>query len=668
MPASVIKYGVRSAEETGESGTYDFVLSDETTDRVGDIIEVDGWKLSAFKKNPVALYGHDNSRLPIGKWERVRIEGKKLLGRLRLAPEGTNAFTDSVRKLLDLRMLNACSVGFHTIKAAPLDPENPWNGYRFIEQELLECSVVTVPANPNAVLQRALSEFPTEVRQLLLANRGPVQLPAPTTHVKRDTTQPPNAGGKAMAKLAELIQQDRDEILTIRDAQAPFFKKISEGEELDETETQEFDRLGTELAGIEKRLAMREQTEKALGQSSAARNNTSLAAPAVIGNGKAAPLATAKKERPLDLLIKMQVVHLKAFVERKPLDVMAREIYPDRQDMEAVTKAVTNPAQTTVAGWAAELVEVGVADFLDALRPASVYGQLSAMGPRFSFGRNGQLKIPRRNSGTGAAPDLRGAFVGEGQPIPVRRGSFGAVTLVPHKMGVISTFTKEMAQYSTPAIEGLIREGIIEDTAVAIDTALLDAVAGDAIRPAGLGNGVTPIAGAAGGDIDAVTADIAAAIAPFITANAADRLVWLANPGQIFKLQWLASPIGTYPFRDQAAAGNLGGYPVIPSTTIPATELWLVRYADFISSTADTPEFDVSDVATIHEDDGSYPADQAMRPGTSTVLPIVGGAGTAAQPVRSLWQTASIGIRMLMGMDWAMRRAGMVSKVTGITW
>jgi HK97 family phage major capsid protein len=290
------------------------------------------------------------------------------------------------------------------------------------------------------------------------------------------------------------------------------------------------------------------------------------------------------------------------------------------------------------------------------------------MGTRFTFGRNGVIKIPRRNKVKNAPGDLRGAFVGEGQPIPVRRGSFGSISLTPHKMGVISDFTREMAAHSTPAIEGLIREGIIEDTADAIDTALLDAVAGDAIRPAGLLNGVTPITGTAGGGIAAMTADISAILAPFITANASDRLVFLINPSAVFKLQWASTAVGVYPFRDQVSAGNIGGIPFIQSTNIPATQLILVRYADFASAAADTPEFDVSDVATLHEDDGAYPTDQAMRTGTATVLPIVDGAGAVAKPTRSLWQTASIGIRMLLDMDWAMRRASMVQTVTGITW
>lgn len=677
MPAT-LKYGIRATADPETPGTYDFILSDETQDRVGDVIEARGWKLTNFRKNPVALYGHDNSRLPIGKWVNVRVEKAQLIGTLQLAPEGTNSFTDAVRKLLDLRMLNACSVGFHPIKADPLDPDNPWGAWRYKEQELLECSVVTVPANPNATVQRALSEFPAEVKSLLLAASGTgqrVSIPA-VSAAKSGPVTPNQKGAGPMTKLAELIQQDRDEIIALHDKQAPFHTKIAADEDLTDDEAAEFDQIEADKLVVSKRLAQREATEKAIGQQVATRQAAApggLASPALRSTFPAKSPASSR-ERPLDLLVKLGVVHLKAFIERRNVMEQWKESYPERQDVEAIVKAVTNPAQTTVAGWAAELVETATWDFIDALRAISVYGDLAPRGVRFTFGRNGQLKIPRRNggSGAGAAPDLRGAFVGEGQPIPVRRGSFGAVTLVPHKMGVISTYTREMAQYSNPQIEGLIREGIIDDTAYAIDTALLDAVAGDAIRPAGLGNGVVGIPGAAGGDIDAVTADVAAAILPFVAANAASGLVWLVNPAKAFKLQWLASPIGTYPFREQAQAGTLGGFPMIQSTNVGLTDLWLIRATDFASSTADTPEFDVSDVATIHEDDGGYPADQAMRPGTSTVLPLATGTSGAgaitAAPVRSLWQTASIGIRMLLGMDWAMRRAGMVTKITGVTW
>jgi hypothetical protein len=53
-------------------------------------------------------------------------------------------------------------------------------------------------------------------------------------------------------------------------------------------------------------------------------------------------------------------------------------------------------------------------------------------------------------------------------------------------MAVISTFTREIAEHSTPAIEGLIREAILRDTAVALDAVPLDNNAATVIRPAGL--------------------------------------------------------------------------------------------------------------------------------------------------------------------------------------
>lgn len=672
-------YGTRAAEsvQKDDPDTLDFVMSDGSVDRYGDVIEAAGWQLTAFRKNPVCLYGHDGSdRLPIGRWENVRIVGKALMGTLRFAARGTSAFSDVIRDLFAQKILNAVSVGFKPLKAEPLDPQKPWEGYRYIKQDLLECSVVAVPANANALIQRALQSTPPDVRARLLAKSG-IEQPErrPGLIVAKSGPRTPLKGGPAVTKLSELIQADRDELIKLNDAQAEMHAIVAEGGELSAEQADEFERIEVEKSGIQKRLDQRLATERALGGQAAHR--------APVLNGQITPpgvqpgpserqfaKARAEKERPMDTLVRLATVHLKAFVERKPEDVMMRELYPERTDMDAVLKAVTNPAATTVAGWAAELVDTAILDFMEALRPVSVYSQLSGRGQRFSFGRNGSVKIPRRIGGTGAgaAPDLRGAFVGEGQAIPVRRGSFGSVTLVPHKMGVISTFTREMAQQSTPQIEGLIRQGIIEDTALAIDTALLDAIAGDAIRPAGLMNGVTPIAGTAGGGVAAIQGDLSKLIAPFVTANAANDIVILINPAKVFALQWASTAVGVFPFRDQANAGTFGGYPYIASTNVLPTDLIAVRYSDFMTSTADTPEFDVSDVATLHEDDGGYPADQAMRSGTATVLPIIDAAGVEAKPVRSLWQTASIGIRMLLGMDWAMRRSGMVQKVNNITW
>jgi hypothetical protein len=155
-------------------------------------------------------------------------------------------------------------------------------------------------------------------------------------------------------------------------------------------------------------------------------------------------------------------------------------------------------------------------------------------------------------------------------------------------------------------------------------------------------------------------ADIKALIAPIVAARGGRDLVLLMNTAQSLSLSWVVTPNGEFVFAD-VNDGTLRNLTVITSTTVPAGMLIMVDAAEFASATGDTPEFDVSDVATIHEED-------------TAPLPIVGGTvqppviGSIAAPVRSLWQTASIGVRMMVDMNWTMRRANMVSWMTGVTW
>ena len=95
------------------------MLSDETVDRYGDVIAADGWDLTDFKKNPIALFGH-RSRLSNRHVGKLRVDGKELRGHLKMAPEGTSARIDEIRKLIDAGILRAVSVGFSPIETKPL--------------------------------------------------------------------------------------------------------------------------------------------------------------------------------------------------------------------------------------------------------------------------------------------------------------------------------------------------------------------------------------------------------------------------------------------------------------------------------------------------------------------------------------------------------------------
>ena len=161
-----------------------------------------------------------------------------------------------------------------------------------------------------------------------------------------------------------------------------------------------------------------------------------------------------KKLTAIDHLIRAGTIQLLAHRDRVPFQQKMLEIYGDDECTRAVLewsiRAATAPAMTTQTGWAAELVQQLVTDFMAVLYPKAVYPRLAALGLSLSFGSNGRIIIPTRAT----TPTIAGSFVGEGLPIPVRQGLFTSQTLTPKKMAVITTWTREISDHSVPGDRG----------------------------------------------------------------------------------------------------------------------------------------------------------------------------------------------------------------------
>lgn len=143
-----------------------FTISTGAIDREQDKIALDGWDLRNFKRNPVVLWGHDASRLPIGRAADLVIEDGALKATVDFIPfdlpEG-GAFAESVYRLARGGFIAATSVGFRPLKwSYSTDKDrgaDDWfPGIDFNEQELVELSIVTVPANPEALIEPAQGE------------------------------------------------------------------------------------------------------------------------------------------------------------------------------------------------------------------------------------------------------------------------------------------------------------------------------------------------------------------------------------------------------------------------------------------------------------------------------------------------------------------------------
>lgn len=129
-----------------------FVASTDTPDRHGDVVQ-QNWDFREFRKNPVLLFQHDQSSLPIGRIERVWTDTNKTYARAIGLPQGMDELADKVWSFIKGGFLNAVSVGF-----LPLEPPQEryskagdWLGWTFPKNSLLELSVVSVPANPDAL-------------------------------------------------------------------------------------------------------------------------------------------------------------------------------------------------------------------------------------------------------------------------------------------------------------------------------------------------------------------------------------------------------------------------------------------------------------------------------------------------------------------------------------
>lgn len=146
---------LRAYVQKGEGDTVTAVASSENPDREGESLKAEGWILDHFKENPVLLWAHDAFSLPIGKVTDIGVVGKQLVAKFVFAAHG---FAQDVQQLVKDGFLNTLSVGF-----MPLERDDQGNT---VKQELLELSIVNVPANADARVSRAFKSFQERVKTL----------------------------------------------------------------------------------------------------------------------------------------------------------------------------------------------------------------------------------------------------------------------------------------------------------------------------------------------------------------------------------------------------------------------------------------------------------------------------------------------------------------------
>ncbi|MGL4519596.1 MAG: HK97 family phage prohead protease [Phocaeicola sp.] len=135
------------------------ILSDSSLNRYGYRVLTEGMNIDFFLKNPVMLYMHlrdEGSKFwgdskAIGHWEDIKIEGDVLSA----VPvfDMVDELSQTIAKKFEAGTFNAASVGIRILGTSS-DKDKLVPGQRretVTECELMEASIVDVPANANAV-------------------------------------------------------------------------------------------------------------------------------------------------------------------------------------------------------------------------------------------------------------------------------------------------------------------------------------------------------------------------------------------------------------------------------------------------------------------------------------------------------------------------------------
>jgi hypothetical protein len=300
-----------------------------------------------------------------------------------------------------------------------------------------------------------------------------------------------------------------------------------------------------------------------------------------------------------------------------------------------ILRATSSPATTTDPSWAGPLARRVVSSLLQEIVSISAAADLLTRALRLNFDRAGVILLPGRQ----LANHGNVGWIAEGAPIPVRDYTTNLLSLRPHKLASITTYTQEMARSSN--VEEMVRSLISEDVALQLDTALFSITAETAIVPGGILAGVTATTAASGTDKrENMVEDIENLVAAIAANKGGSSPVFITDPAHCAAAKAWLSP--------------LFDYPILASTALTPGTLICVEARSLAATVVDAqPDFATAESAVLHYD--TAPAD------------IVSG-GTPATPTKSLFQTDGIALKLTISNVAWMMRAAHVAWTQNVNW
>ncbi len=325
---------------------------------------------------------------------------------------------------------------------------------------------------------------------------------------------------------------------------------------------------------------------------------------------------------------------------------LAKQHFRDMPEVALALRAAVDAGDTTTSGWASQLVPAALQmqnEFIDLLRPATLIGRIPGLR-RVPF----NVAVPLQSGG--------GTYnwVGEAKPKPVTKAAFQSATLRWAKAAGIIVITRELARFSSPSAETIIRNELVKGCAQFLDGQFIDdAVSATSDHPASILNGVSPNS-PSGTTAEAVRFDLSVLAAAFISGNQdPTNAVLLLSATTAMNLALMRNALGNREFPDiNVKGGNIDGIPAVVSETV-STRMALVNADDILVADDGAINIDVSEQATVEM--SSTPLTGEESPVDSTIM-------------RSLWQSNLVGLRVETFMTWKRARSSSVAWIDGVAY
>lgn len=448
---------------------------------------------------------------------------------------------------------------------------------------------------------------------------------------------------------------------------------MDEGRSMNTAEKEEFDTLKGEIKALESDIEItkdllaveKADIETAKPVNGAVKEKAAVVPGRPIGNADLS-LKTVEKLAPGIAFARQAICLIHARGDHTKAAQFAEKYYPQTENVVKLLKAqaaganlaeimmmkATVPAGTTTdSTWAAPLVyqQTTSLDFIEWLRPRTLIGQAQFRPIPFN------VRIPRQTSGGNSR------WVGQGKSKPVTKFDFDAIFTAFTKVAGITVITQELARFSDPNAEALVRDQLGDTVIERIDSDLFDpdvaAVSG--VNPAGLLNGVAPVAGPSGTDPDDIRCALMRLWAPWDATFMGARPAYYTTPAVARFLAFMRGPLGEVAFPGMTAqGGTLDGVPVRVSQYLAnnggsgGSPFILVDESEIYLADDGTVTIDASTEATIEMSD--TPVGSSSATVTSNGSPFV-----------SMFQTNSIAVRAERVIWWGPRRSGAIQWIDG---